>query len=78
VGYRIWIFFPRDEGSDQDLLQFNQDLSELHFKKGGDFDTGTWVPHDATGWVRRLLAPAAPEKADLADLSGGDEDVKMI
>jgi hypothetical protein len=74
-GLQNLAIFSRDEGSDQVLLQFNQDFSEMHFKKGGEFDaSGTWVLHNATGWVPRLLAPAATEVNDLAALSGDAGD----
>jgi hypothetical protein len=58
------------------LLPFNQDFSEMHIKNGGEFDeSGTWVAHDATGWVPRLLNDVgAPEVNDLAALIGGEED----
>jgi hypothetical protein len=58
--------FFRDEAGDQILLQFNRDFSEMHIKNGGE--------HDATGWVPRLLAPAAPEVNDLAALIGESGD----
>jgi hypothetical protein len=69
------IFF-REKAGDQILLQFNQDFSEMHIKNGGEFDeSGTWVDHDATGWVPRLLNDVgAPEVNDLAALIGGEED----
>jgi hypothetical protein len=77
VGYTIWRFFFARKLviSDQIFLQFNQDFSEMHINNGGEFDgSGTWVAHDATGWVPRLLAPAAPEVNDLAALIGESGD----